>query len=205
MRYKGAMTLTLESPASNVLQAIRERHSVGKVRQEPPARELIAELLDAATRAPNHRLTQPWRFFVAAGDARLALGEAQAEAQISHESADADRARMIREIARNKVLRAPVIISVAVEPSSDPKVPEIEEICATAAAVQNMLLAAHALGLAAVWRTGDTCASPEIRALYGLSDRAQVIGFVYVGIPEEVGVIKSRKDAGELTTWLGWS
>ncbi|MFN0073636.1 MAG: nitroreductase [Chloroflexota bacterium] len=198
------MTATLESRPTDLLEAIRTRRSIGKVSQEAPSKELISELLDAATWAPNHRLTQPWRFFVSTGDARLELGEAMSQAQINAEQPAPEHAAFLREAAAKKVLRAPVILTVAVEPSADPKVPEIEEICATAAATQNILLAAHALDLAAVWRTGDVCSSPEVRALYGLSDRAQVIGFVYLGFPEDGGATKPRKNAAELTTWLGW-
>ena len=53
-------------------------------------------------------------------------------------------------------------------------------------------------------RSGDYCDSPEIRQHYGLSTRGQVVGFVYLGVPEESGIIKPRKNAEEMTTWLGF-
>src|SRR5207244_3779397 len=108
--------------------------------------------------APNHRLTEPWRFVVFAGDARLELGEAMARVQAANSDTLPTPGDLER--TRAKPLRAPVVIAVAVEPSPGPRVVEMEEVAAGAAAVQNMLLAAHALGLGAIWRTGDAAYDP---------------------------------------------
>lgn len=71
-----AVDSPVTSPATGVLEAIRARRSAGRVRAECPPKALIEQLLEAATWAPNHRLTEPWRFFVLAGEAREELGEA---------------------------------------------------------------------------------------------------------------------------------
>lgn len=188
----------------NVLEAIHSRRSSGNVRPEPIPRDSIEQLIDAATRAPNHRLTQPWRFFVMAGEARLALGRAMAQAQIRREATLPDQIAAIEEAARKKVLRGPVIVTVAIDPDPNPKVVEVEEICAGAAAIQNMLLAAHALGLAAIWRTGDACTAAEVKEVFGLSPRTSLLGFIYVGYPAAAAAPRERRSGGELTTWLGW-
>jgi nitroreductase len=182
----------------SVFEAIRTRRSIGRVRPERPPRALIEHLLDAATWAPNHRLTEPWRFIVLAGPARTALGTAMAACL----PAGTPEAEIARE--RAKPLRAPVVIVVAVEPAAGPKVVEIEEIAAGAAAIQNLLLAAHALGLAAQWRTGDAAYDPRIKAHLGLPQTAHILGFVYVGYAEGPAPTVRRRPATDLTRWEGW-
>ena len=190
--------------AMNVLEAIRTRRSIGKVRPERPPREAIEAIIEAATWAPNHRLTEPWRFFVVAGDARRELGEAMARGQAARRTGDGGDSRADYALAAAKPLRAPVVIAVAVEPASGPKVVEIEEVAAGAAAVQNMLLAAHALGLAAMWRTGEPSYDPAVKAFFGLAPTAHLLGFVYVGYPDMAVPERARRPASEVTCWLGW-
>ncbi len=202
------MTISPVTPTaegrSSVIEVISSRRSSGRVSEDVPTRELIETMLEAATWAPNHRLTQPWRYVVLAGDARLELASATVRAQIRREQPSPDEIDRLHEIARTKVLRAPLIIAVGVEPSPDPKVPEIEEVCAGAAAIQNMLLTAHELGLAAVWRTGDACAALEVKQFLHLTASSLVLGFVYVGYPSAPAPSKSRRPASDFTTWLGY-
>src|SRR4051794_20632226 len=188
----------------DVLKAIRNRRSIGTVSQELPPRELIEEILEAATWAPNHRLTEPWRFTVLTGPAREALGEAMARSKVARlvetgEPWEADFAR-----TKAKAMRAPVIVALAVEPQVGPKVVEMEEITAGASAVQNMLLAAHAFGLGAIWRTGDACYSSEVKQFLGLEESAHILGFVYLGYPTATSIRAKRTPSAELTRWIGW-
>jgi nitroreductase len=191
----------IETGAEAVLAAIRARRSIGKVQVERPPREAIERLLEAATWAPNHHLTEPWRFFVLAGESRRALGEVMARALVGEPETDV--ARLAFERAAAKPLRAPVVIAVAVEPAGG-KVPEIEEVAAGAAAVQNLLLTAHALGLAAMWRTGEAAYHPAVKAFFGLGPEAHLLGFVYVGYPASEPPVRDRTPASQHTRWLGW-
>lgn len=183
-----------------VLEAIRNRRSIGKVSSDVPDRSLIRQILEAGTWAPNHHLTEPWRFVVFEGEARKELGRvmglvaAGREVEPVHMEAAAAK-------AAGKPLRAPYVIAVAVEPSPVASTPEIEEVAAGAAAVQNMLLAADALGLAAIWRSGWIAFEPELREFLGLSTRAKVLGFVYVGYPAMAAPYRTRRDVDDLTTW----
>ena len=190
--------------ASVVMDVIRGRRSIGKVRQNMPPREAIETILEAGTWAPCHHVTEPWRFHVIAGDACEALGAVMAQSKVD---------RMVRqgkpidgefERAKAKALRSPVILAVSVVPDSGPKVVEIEEIEAGAAAVQNMLLAAHALGLAAMWRTGDPAYDPAVKTFLGLPERAHIIGFVYLGYPDTTPVRARHTPHYTITTWTGW-
>lgn len=190
----------------DVLEAIRTRRTAGKIRAEVPPRELIEELLEAATWAPNHRLNEPWRFFVLAGDARVRFGELMAE-DACRERPDADEEKRadIRQSQLKKATRSPVIVAVTCDPPSGPKIDPVEDVCAVACGVQNMLLAAHARGLATKWSSGQACHAPAIKQFFGLTPEHQILGYIYLGYPDESAKDGSRTPHHEKTTWLGWN
>lgn len=191
---------TAEERGAIVLDAIRNRRSIGKMTQESPPEEAIRRVLEAGTWAPNHHLTEPWRFVVLQGEARSGLGAAMGTLAAAKE-ADPDKREKVAASAASKPLRSPVVIAVAVEPSPEPNVPEIEELSAGSAAAQNMLLAADALGLAAIWRSGWMAFTPEVRDHLGLSERAKVLGFIYLGYPAMDRPVRTRRDVDDVTTW----
>ncbi len=125
-----------------------------------------------------------------------------AEVAASRES-DPDAAQQAAERAITKPLRAPYVIAVGVEPSIDPNIPPLEEIAAGSAAVQNMLLAAEALGLAAIWRSGWIAFEPEVREHFGISSRGTMLGFVYVGYPAMQPPVRQRRPVDDVTEWRG--
>lgn len=193
-------TALAEPDGSAVLRTIRSRRSIGRVTTDVPPRDVIREILEAGTWAPNHHNTEPWRFVVLEGDARAHLGAVMGELASSRE-VDPERKASAAAKASSKPLRAPYIIAIAVEPSAEPSVPELEEVAAGSAAVQNMLLAAEALGLAAIWRSGWMAFTPEVRAHLGFSERAIVLGFVYVGYAAMERPIRERRSIDLVTTW----
>ena len=190
----------------DVLEAIRTRRTAGKIRADVPPRELIEELLEAATWAPNHRLNEPWRFFVVAGEARERFGELMAaDACASLDDPTEEKRRGMIESQMKKATRSPVIIAVACDPPSSPRIDPVEDVCAVACGVQNMMLAAHARGLATKWSSGQACYSPAIKSFFGLTPEHQILGYIYLGYPDESSGIGSRTPHHEKTTWLGWN
>ena len=190
----------------DVLEAIRTRRTAGKIRADVPPREVIEELLEAATWAPNHRLNEPWRFFVLAGESRERFGELMA-ADICGERADVDAAKRadIYLSQQKKATRSPVIIAVACDPPSSSRIDPVEDVCAVACGVQNMMLAAHARGLATKWSSGQACYSPAIKSFFGLTPDHQILGYIYLGYPDESFKDGVRSPHHEKTTWLGWN
>lgn len=182
-----------------LFEAIHTRQSVSKVKPDPVPRELIEKLLAAAAQAPNHHKVRPWRFMVLTGQARERLGEAMGRALRRRNPAALDEAVAVE---RAKPLRAPVLIAVGVDRPSQPKVAEIENVSAASAAAQNLLLAAHALGLGAMWRTGDAAFDSEVKAALGLAPDQHLVGFIYVGYPLAGMPPPSRPGAEDRTTWL---
>jgi nitroreductase len=187
-----------------VIDAIRGRRSIGKVLPERPAREAIELILEAGTWAPCHHVTEPWKFIVVAGAEREAFGEVMARAKVERMIRQGKETEGEFERAKAKALRAPVIIAVGVEPSIAPKIVEIEEIEAGAAAVQNMLLTAHSLGLASIWRTGDPAYDADVKRHLGLNEQSHIIGFLYLGYPAIVPSRAKHTPAEVVTEWRGW-
>lgn len=164
---------------------------------------MIEAVIEAAGWAPNHYKTEPWRFAVLTGAARERLGDVMA-GSLRHRlpAPDSPEAQAMLNKERAKPLRAPVVIAVAVEPSDRPKVREVEEIEAGAAGVENMLLAAHALGLGAMWRTGEPAYDPEVKRFLGFSPSAHIIAFVYLGYPDVPDLPERERDLRGVTRWM---
>jgi nitroreductase len=187
----------------DVIRAIETRRSIGRVKQEPVPRELIERILESGVHAPNHKITEPWRFHVFSGKGRGELARVRAEiarlqAEAEGESEEMAAGRISRE--RKKAFRAPVVIAVISEAGRD-EVETLENYAACAAAVQNMQLTAHALGLAAMWRTGSIVYHQEMRRFFDLKENDRIVAHVYLGYPD-MGVRPRRRDpANEKTVW----
>lgn len=182
-------------------EAIRGRRSFGRMKSVPVDRKLIETLLEAANWAPSHRCTEPWRFYVMTGDGRNVLADAYGDIAASQSTIEEER-EALRAKQAGKAFRAPVVIAVAVSPSEEPKVIRSEEFAATHAAVQNMLLAAHALGLAAIWRSGEPCYHPRMKQAFQLRETEELVGLIYVGYPDAAQPEGKRRPVSEKTVWL---
>ena len=183
----------------DALEAILTRHSIAKVKSDPVLRKVIEKLLHAAVQAPNHYRVRPWRFVVLTGKSRQALGQVMAQV-LKKRNPEMPEDGLEKE--RAKPLRAPLLIAVGVDKSDDPRVLDIENICAVAAAVENLLLAAHAEGLGAMWRTGPAVRDPEVKQFLGFESIQELISFVYIGYPDlEVPVVE-RPSYEDRTVWM---
>lgn len=189
----------------SVFETIKNRRSLGKMTTQRPERQQIQAILEAGTHAPNHHNVQPWRFFVLTGTAREELGKVMAESLAARlGETESIQAQTMLTKERGKLLRSPVIIVVASEHSESPKVLEIENIEASAAAIQNMLLAAEEMGLAGMWRTGEPAYDPRVKAWLGLAPEDHITGFLYIGYPAMERTERRPIPAEDKTRWLGW-
>ena len=186
-----------------VIQAIVTRRSVGRLREDPVPRELIERILESAIHAPNHKITEPWRFHVFVGKGRGELARARAElarilAEAEGEEEEYIAGRMSRE--RKKAFRAPVVIAVISKAGRD-EVETLENYAACAAAIQNMQLTAHALGLATMWRTGPVAYHQHMRGFFGLEPGDRIIAYLYLGYPDAPETQRRREPASSKTIW----
>jgi nitroreductase len=181
-------------------EAIRARRSVRQFTDRPISRAEIEQLLDAATQAPNHRLTQPWRFYVLGPEARRAYGTVLGSRKAKKVEDPAAAQAVIDKVVAAAVA-LPAQIAVTMTLSENPEVRE-EDYAATMMAVQNILLTARALGLATHLKSGATMEDPRARAALGIPDGERIIVTIDLGEPAGEPEPKPRRAATEFTTWL---
>lgn len=157
---------------------IQQRMSCPAVEEPGPTPEQMEQIFRAALRAPDHGNLKPWRFLVIEGEARSALGELFLNAAIEQ---DPLLVEPLQNKMRNMPMRAPTMVVVIVRLQPHPKVPMVEQQVAAGAAAQNILLAAHGLGLGAMWRTGDMAYNRQVMDGLGLDENEEIIGFIYLG------------------------
>jgi nitroreductase len=174
----------------DILSAINGRASALKLGAPGPSRAEIDTILKAGIRAPDHGRLSPWRFVVLEGEKRATLADAMS-AMRRRLTPDAAEDEVRREGL--KAMRAPTIVAVAAHTSAPGKIPEIERIVAVGAAMQNMILAAHALGFGTMWKTGQAAYDPEVKRALGLAPADHIVGFLYLGTPETPGVPRESR------------
>lgn len=182
-----------------LFEAIHGRRTISKVKPDALPREMIEKLLSAAVQAPNHYKVRPWRFVVLTGNGRKKLGDVMAASFLDRNPATPPEGL---DKTRSLPLRAPMIIAVGVDKPSEAKVLEIENITAASAAGQNILLAAHALGLGAIWRTGEWARDAKVKEFLGFAADQHILGFVYIGYPEVLPEPYVRQGFEDRVVWM---
>ena len=184
-----------------VNELIRTRRSVFVPQFEPGKTipdDIIWQLLENANWAPTHKRSEPWRFVVFTGAGLHKLAEFQAK--LYKETAGP----RFNEGKYEKLLEMPPrcshVIALAMHP--DPSLPEVEEVEATACAVQNLALSAHAYGLGGFWSSGGITYTEVAKAFFGLGPADKLLGFFnlgYVRVPAPEG---KRGPVREKVTWV---
>ena len=164
----------------DAIELLLERVSSPILQEPGPDGATLEIMFQAALRAPDHARLRPWRFLVVNGDARQALGELLVQVAVAGQP---DLSEEAQTRIRATPLRAPTLVLAICSLKEHPKVPEIEQKMSLAAAVQSLLLAAHALGVGAIWRTGELCYQSALASGLGLAGNEQLLGFVYLGTP----------------------
>ena len=177
-------------------EALRMRRSIGAFQSTPPPHDVIERIIEAATWAPNHHRTEPWRFHVLAGDARGALARAIAQTLPAAANTESEQRAILA-----KLERSPVVIVITQHGVADEPVRSLEDYAACACATQNLLLAAHAEGLAAKWSTGKLALSPGAEHYLGLAPGDRIVAFVYIGYPAQAGAPRGPQRTPAIITW----
>jgi nitroreductase len=164
--------------------AIRDRRTHKAYGAEPVDRATLEELFELARWAPNHHLTNPWRFHVLGPGALARLKEAAGPE------------------AAGKLDRAPTLIAVSVTQGGEDPVQDEEDLLAGAVAAYIVLLAAHGRGLAGYWRTPAVLRTDAGRAALGVPAGERVIGLLHLGPPRQEREAPERAPAGDVVTFL---
>jgi nitroreductase len=161
---------------------------------------LIVQLLTLANWAPTHGFTEPWRFVVYRDDAVKRFCADHAGLYKLHEPPATFNATKYNKQLHNGD-KASHLIAVYMKRGSNPNIAELEEICATAAAVQNILLGAEALGIAVLWSTGGLVLKPAMKQYLGLGEADKMIGLLYLGYTDESPTPGRRGPVEEKIVW----
>lgn len=162
----------------DALTALHQRRSEAALGEPAPDGEALIDIQRAALAAADHATLRPWRFLVIRGAARERLGELFVRGREAAEGVLSERER---ERTLGRPLRAPLLIAVICAPRSDAKVPQIEQLLSAGAAAQNLLNAAYAKGVGAIWRTGGFAYDPVVKEGLGLKSDEHIVGFLYLG------------------------
>jgi len=165
--------------------AIRTRRTHKAYGAEPVDRATLEQLLELARWAPNHHLTNPWRFRVLGPRALAALKDAAGPE------------------AAAKLDRAPTLVCVSAVQAGEDPVADEEDLLAAGCATYALLLGAHARGLAAYWRTPAVLRTDAGRAALGIDDpRERPIALVHLGPPRQEREPPPRAPAADVVRWL---
>jgi nitroreductase len=178
-----ARPYSLASIAVEVDEAIRTRRTHKVYGGEPVPRATLDQLFELARWAPNHHMTNPWRFRVLGPDSLARLKDAAGPE------------------AAAKLERAPTLIVASVLRTGD-AVQDEEDMAAAAVASYIVLLGAHARGLAGYWRTPEVLRRPEGRAAVGVGEDERVLGLLHLGPPRQEKEAPGRLPPGEFVTYL---
>ncbi len=164
--------------------AIRTRRTHKAYAPEPLDRETLDELFELARWAPNHKLTNPWRFRVVGPGALERLKAATGD-----------------PIAAAKLDRAPTLVAVSATQCGDAVMDE-EDVLAAAVAAYVVLLAAHGRGLAGYWRTPGVLRTEAGREALGLPAEEHVLGLLHLGHPRQEPRVPEREPVAAVVTYL---
>lgn len=185
----------------SVLTNIRERRSVfppAFAGKEVPRKE-IEMILEAANWAPSHKLTQPWRFVVIRGESRRGL----ASRLLDHYDLSTPKERIL-EKKRAKIVSNPVkssaVIAIVLYRDVDQLVPEWEEVAATSCAVQNLWLAATALGIVGYWSSPTDL--DHLTDFLGLDKYERCLGLFYLGYSDKTATAPTRDPWQQKVRWM---
>ncbi len=184
----------------DALELLLKRVSVPRLQEPAPTAEQLDVMLRVALRSPDHGQIRPWRFLTVQGDDRKVLGELFVEGLLSIE-AEASAEQI--EKTRGLPMRAPLILIVVGVMHEHLTVPHYEQLLAAGCAAHGILLAAHAQGVGAVWRTGAMAEIPLINQGLGLQEHEQVVAYIYMGTP--INSLRNPPDIDPAPFLRAWS
>ena len=167
----------------DVETAIRARRTHKQYGPEAVSEDVLRSLLDLARYAPNHHLTQPWRFRVLGLSTRDALDAVVPEKEVA------------------KLRRAPTLVLATAVLTGDPHQDE-EDLHAVACAVYAVLLGATARGLASYWRTPGCFSEPSVRSLLGFDKDERVVALIHLGPARSEPPERDRAPLEDVLAWL---
>ena len=183
----------------NIIEAIKTRRTIYDFLPDRVPDPLLSQILETGIYAPNHKLTEPWRFTVIGRMTQSAIAEIHASAEcaaLAPEQAAAKKQQLI-----DKLMAKPTIVVASCVKSEDPQ-RQIEDLLAVGCAIQNIQLAAWANGVGCQWGTGKITRSPEVIEQLGIADNSIVVGFIYLGYPTDIPQRPRKTALSDTIRWM---
>lgn len=198
---------TSDNPLTNrTIDTILARKSVGRLVEPGPTNEELALMLKCAANAPDHGGLRPFKFIILHGSNKEKFTGILEDALHNRENAKGrlPTPGMLAKEQR-KLQRAPTVIVCAAHIDKSSRIPVQEQLIASAASVENLLISAKSLGYDTMWRTGEVAYDPQIKTALGLSQTDQISGWIYIGTnPNTEHETATRDpDLTGLVTWWG--
>ncbi len=183
----------------DAVELLLNRVSTPVLSEPGPGEEQLDIIYRAALRAPDHGAIRPWRFLTVKDEARDQLGRVfQQAAQQDNPELEPAKFEKLGRMA----LRAPLVVVVIARIQEHQKVPAVEQRVSAGAAAQNMILAAFAQGVGAMWRTGDMAYHPHVCSALGLARNEEIIGYLYLGtMPERLKKVPVLEPEDYVSNW----
>jgi len=204
-----AQTNSSNNGQLSVMEAIQSRRTIFKFKPDPIPKSILEDLLYAGIWAPNHHLTEPWRFVVIGEAAKLTLSERYGEIQVEKVTSKPEAAKAtteetlaeIRERGIQKFMSKPTIVAVScIKEGSTQR--QLEDYASVCCSMLNIQLAGWEQGIGMQWSTGAITTEKATYELLGIdSENEYIIGFYYMGYPEEIPTPK-RKPLHDVLRWV---
>ena len=166
------------------------------------SRDEISRLIEVGRWAPTHKLTQPWRFLVYMDDRRHELAKLQGKVLINQKGESEQTIAKSAKMGFN-ASKSAAVIAVVLKRDLEKRVPLVEETCAVACSVQNIMLHASSMGIGGYWSTGAGTNSTEIRSELKLNEDDLHLGWLYIGVVKATAVTKdNRLDVKEIVQFM---
>ena len=163
---------------------------------------IVRQMLENATWAPTHKLTEPWRFIVYSGEGRKALAKIQSEVYKKVTQSDGTFKEERYLNLQNKPMDSSHVVLVYMKRDEKKSVPEIEEMGAVFCAIQNMYLTTTAYGIGCYLSTGGVTYFEEAKSAFGLSENDKIIGFLQIGVLKHHNQVSKRSSHKEKVKWI---
>jgi nitroreductase len=191
----------MSTPFNEIANTIKNRRTVkpAAMSGKKISKEDITSLLELANWAPTHGLTEPWRFVVYEQPQAFCHKHAELYQQ---NTAEENFKPAVYDNLTHMGDKASHIIVAYMQRGTNPNIPQFEEIAATACAIENLLLGAAALSIAAYWGTGGQTLKPAMKEYLGLGDEDQVMGILYLGYADEHPEGRRKVPLEEKVKWV---
>ncbi|MEC8541238.1 MAG: nitroreductase [Candidatus Thermoplasmatota archaeon] len=188
---------------SNLQDLINSRRSIYKFTDEVVNRDIVEQALVAASNAPSHKHTHPWKFYIIGADVRKRLVPVITRlAEVKSAKLQSTTIELDRQRAIDKIIQPPILIAVSSKKSPNDKFREKEDYAASVCALHNMVLSLWDNGVGAQWSTGSITRDQDTYDILSIDSRSEeIIGFVKAGYPEKIRQVR-KKPLEEIVKYL---